>query len=148
MRGLAHLHVLVSNPDTDVAALDLVSGGRPTVEQPGLDVLDDTARRAYRSRISALDRELELSERADLREERDALAEQLAQATGRSGRARRTGGSAERARVTVRKAIISALARIAEHDPWLARHLHERVQTGHLCRYVTDPEHPVTWTLA
>jgi hypothetical protein len=39
----------------------------------------------HRSRISALDRELELSERADLREERDALAEQLAQATGLLG---------------------------------------------------------------
>jgi hypothetical protein len=147
MRGLEHLHVLLSNPGIDIPALHLAARGVP-VEQPGIEILDDTARRAYRTRIAELDRELELADDADLRRERNALLAQLAGATGLSGRERRTGGSSERARVAVRKAIISALARIAEQDPQLARHLHERVRTGHQCRYVPDAEHPLTWTLA
>jgi hypothetical protein len=146
MRGLEHLHALLSNPGTDIPALDLASVGTP-VEQPGIEVLDDTARRVYRARVEELDRELELADDVSLREERDALVAQLTGATGLAGRDRRTGGSSERARVAVRKAIIAALARIAEHDPQLARHLHERVHTGHQCRYVPDPDHPLTWTL-
>ncbi|HET7071089.1 MAG TPA: hypothetical protein VFI40_09705 [Nocardioides sp.] len=147
MRGLEHLHVLLSNPGIDIPALHLASRGVP-VEQPGIEMLDDTARRAYRTRLGELDRELELTDDADLRSERDALLAHLAGASGLSGRERRTGGSSERARVAVRKAIISALARIAEQDPQLARHLHERVRTGHRCRYVPDTEHPLTWKLA
>ena len=54
---------------------------------------------------------------------------------------------AERARVTVRKAIVAAMARIAETDPQLGRHLRNRVRTGLRCRYETDPDHPVRWIL-
>jgi hypothetical protein len=146
MRGLEHLRVLLRNPDTDVPALDLVGGG-VVVEQSGIAVLDETARRVYRARIVELDRELELGDDVDLRDEREALLAQLAGATGLAGRDRRTGGSSERARIAVRKAIISALARIAEQDPQLGRHLHDRVRTGHQCRYTSDPDHPITWTL-
>jgi tetratricopeptide (TPR) repeat protein len=145
MRGLEHLRVLLDNPGTDVSALDLVAGGGPVVEQPGIEVLDDTARRTYRARLAELDRELELSDRDDLREERDVIRAQLAGGTGLGGRDRRTGDHSERARVAVRKAIINALARIAEQDPALARHLHEHVRTGHQCRYSPDPDNPLTW---
>jgi hypothetical protein len=147
MRGLEHLHVLLSNPDADVPALDL-GGGGVVVEQPGIVVLDDAARRAYRARIAQLDDELESEDRGELREEREALLAQLAAATGLAGRPRRTGGSSERARVAVRKAITNALARIADEDPALARHLHDRIRTGHQCRYSPDPDHPIAWTLA
>ncbi len=146
LRGLEHLHVLLSNPDTDIAALDLAGGGI-AVEQPGIEVLDNTARRVYTSRVAAIDRELELTDDPELHEERVALLEQLGRATGLAGRERRTGGNSERARVAVRKAIISALARVAEQDPRLARHLHERARTGHQCRYMSDPDHPITWIL-
>jgi hypothetical protein len=110
-------------------------------------VLDDTARRAYRARVSALERELEHTDRADLRAEREALLAQLSGATGLSGRDRRTGSNDERARVAVRKSLIASLARIAEIDPWLGRHLHDRVRTGSRCRYTPDPDHPVIWVL-
>lgn len=146
LRGLEHLHVLLSSPDTDIPALDLIGGGAG-VQQPGIEVLDTTARRAYSARIAALDSELETSDDPELHREREALLAHLGRATGLAGRVRRTGGSSERARVAVRKAIISALARVAEQDPWLARHLHERVRTGHQCRYLSDPDHPITWIL-
>jgi hypothetical protein len=146
MRGLEHLHALLSNPDTDIAALDLVGGG-VVVEQPAIEILDEFARDAYRARITRLDDEIELTDSAELKEEREALLAQLGAARGLAGRERRTGGSSERARVAVRKAIIGALARVAEQDPGLARHLHERVRTGHHCRYTTDPDQPVAWVL-
>ena len=49
--------------------------------------------------------------------------------------------------MAVRKAIVAALARIAETDPWLGRHLNDRVRTGLECRYDSDPDHPVRWLL-
>jgi hypothetical protein len=145
MRGLVHLHTLLRQPDTDFPALGLVGGD--VVEQTGIDVLDDTSRRTLGARLSELDAELARSDRADLREERQAIAAYLAEGTGLGGRQRSTGSHAERARVAVRKAIVAALVKIAEADPWLGRHLNDRIQTGHECRYQSDLEHPVNWML-
>ncbi|HMR21865.1 MAG TPA: hypothetical protein PKE46_06990, partial [Micropruina sp.] len=144
MRGLAHLHVLLEHADRDVEALTLVGA---VVEQADLEVLDDESRRFLRARLARLDAELADGDRPELADERDAIASYLARGTGLGGRHRVTGSSAERARVAVRKAIVAALARIGETDPWLARHLHDRVHTGLVCRYVTDPDHPARWIL-
>lgn len=145
MRGLLHLHALLSRPDTDLSALALAGAGM--VEQAGLEVLDDESRRLLTSRLALLDAELAASEREDLREERRLVAAYLAGGTGLGGRDRATGSNAERARVAVRKAIVAALARIAESDPWLGRHLRDRVHTGSECRYESDPDHRVHWIL-
>ena len=136
MRGLLHLHRLLTEPDRDIPATALVGG--EVVEQPGLELLDDEARRAYRARLEELDPD---------DEERAWLLDQLGAATGLGGRRRTSGATEERARVAVRKAIVAALARIAETDPWLGRHLNDRVRTGLECRYESDPDHPVTWLL-
>jgi hypothetical protein len=145
MRGLTHLHALLGRPNTDIPALSLV--GSQVVEQAPLDVLDDESRRICASRISELDDELAHTDRPDLRDERDAIIAYLARGTALGGRNRTTGSHAERARVAVRKAIVAALARIAEADPWLGRHLHDRVHTGFDCRYQSDPDHPIRWIL-
>jgi len=112
-----------------------------------METLDEQARRAYRARLTDIDRELdEAAERADLgwtdrlQDGRRALLEQLHQVTGRGGSRRVTGASEERARVTVRKALIAALVWIAETDPWLGRHLRDHVATGVECSYVTAPD--------
>ena len=130
---------------TDHDALHLVAGG--TVQQSGIDVLDDESRRVLGARLRELDAELDECDRPALRQEREAIASYLAGGIGLAGRARTTGSDAERARVTVRKAIVAALARIAETDPQLGRHLRNRVRTGLRCRYETDPDHPVRWIL-
>ena len=145
MRGLLHLHTLLSRPDTDLPAVSLVGG--EVVEQAGLEVLDDESRRTLGARLSELDAELAHSDRPELRDERQAVASYLSGATGLGGRARTTGSHAERARVAARKAIVAALAKIAEADPWLGRHLRDRVRTGFECRYETDPDSPVRWIL-
>jgi hypothetical protein len=138
MRGLGHLHRLLSEPGRDVPAAALVGG--QVVDQTGLELLDAEAGRAYRARLEQLDPELDA-------EERGWLLDQLGAATGLAGRRRTSGSNDERARVAVRKAIVAALARIAETDPWLGRHLNERVRTGLECRYESDPERPVRWVL-
>jgi hypothetical protein len=109
--------------------------------------LDPDSRRILRGKLAELDAELERGERRDLRDERDTIATYLAKADGLGGRYRSTGSNAERARVAVRKSIVAALARIAEVDPWLGRHLHDRVRTGFECRYESDPDRAIRWVL-
>jgi len=79
--------------------------------------------------------------------EREALLRELAGATGLGGRARSMGGTAERARVAVRKAIAAALDRIDAGDPATARLLRRTMHTGGVCRYEQDPDTPVDWLL-
>src|SRR5690349_7706326 len=111
-RGFEHLHALLSRPGTDVAALDL-AGGAETVVQGGLgEVADAQALAAYRRRLADIDGELDDADAAGdqargelLTAERAALIAEVGAATGLGGRPRTTGSSAERARVTVRKAV-------------------------------------------
>jgi hypothetical protein len=84
---------------------------------------------------------------ARLRLEREALLAEVSAATGLGGRPRRFSSTQERARVAVRKAIASALARIEARDAALARLLRDTVHTGTACRYDPDPGRPVTWLL-
>jgi hypothetical protein len=153
-RGLEHLHALLTHPGTDLPALHL-AGGAETVDQAGLgSVIDDRALAAYRRRLAEIDTELdEADAQSDaprstaLAAERDALLQQVSAATGLGGRPRHTGSSAERARVTVRKAIATALDAIHAVDPVVARHLTTQVRTGLTCRYEPDPDAPVDWRL-
>lgn len=146
MRGLEHLHTLVRHADSEVPVLTL-AGADLAVEQSGLEVLDEESRRMLLGRLAELDAELDRHDDTALRREREAIADYLAGATGLGGRRRTTSSNDERARIAVRKAIVGALARIAEADPWLGRHLHDRVRTGRLCQYHSDPDHPVRWLL-
>jgi hypothetical protein len=145
MRGLHHLHVLLGSPDTDVPA-PILTGGE-VVAQRGLELIDEEGRRVLGARLAALDAELEVADLASLREERDAIAAYLAAGTGLAGRSRITGSHDERARVAVRKALVTAMARIAETDPWLGRLLRSRVRTGLHCRYESEPDRPIRWVL-
>lgn len=145
MRGLTHLHTLISQPDTDHPALALAGG--VLIEQGGIEVLDDESRRFLSARLSELETEIAFSDQPELREEHAAITSYLAGGSGLSGRRRTAGSSAERARVAVRKAVVVALAKIAETDPWLGRHLRDRIHTGFECRYESEPDHPIHWIL-
>jgi hypothetical protein len=153
-KGLRDLAILLARPGRAVPVLDLVqAAGGPPATAGGADlgpVLDDTARQAYRRRLSELDREIEEAESdADLgrlqhlRTERSLLADELAGALGLGGRARIAGDPTERARKAVTMRIRAAIGTIAAHDEPLARHLRNAVKTGRVCSY--DPEISVTW---
>lgn len=155
LRGFGYLRELLRRPGQPVAALDLAGAGAGTAVQSGLgDLLDAQAFKAYRQRLRDL--ELELAEAKDwsdigrldsLRAERNALLDELAQATGLGGRARTTGSSQERARVAVKKAISAATGRIATVDGPLGRHLQTRIHTGLSCSYEPDPGDDLDWVL-
>ncbi len=154
-KGLRDLHALVANPGRDIAALELLNpeGGAIVVASRrfGADaVLDDQAKEAYRTRLAALDHDIDRAlDRNDdtiaqhLDAERDALLAELKSATGVGGRNRRLGDDAERARKAVTGRIRDALRRLADRAPELADHLDASLVTGTNCRY--DPHDPVEW---
>ena len=156
-RGLHHLARLLANPGQEMHALDLAAGiRRPHSATTGAGpVLDTAAKAAYRARVTELREELDEAEafadtaRAErARAELDALTDALAAAAGLGGRDRRAADDAERARVSVTKAIRAALRRLAQHDPDLAEHLDRTVRTGTFCSYRPDPRMRAEWVPA
>jgi hypothetical protein len=73
------------------------------------------------------------------------LAYELSAAMGLGGRDRAAGSAVERARVSITKAVKTALARIRAHSPALAGHLDATIHTGTFCSYTPDPRAPITW---
>jgi len=158
VKGLHYIRYLLQRPGVEVEAADLAAAvaGHPgvTISQADTDVIDAEALRAYRSRLAEIDAELsEAQSWADeprsgrLRIEREALLEEIGAATGLGGRRRRFSSAGERARIAVRKAIVSALSRVEQHDSSLARQLRDSLRTGRACRYDPDPARPVAWIL-
>src|SRR4051812_32296740 len=80
--------------------------------------------------------------------ESDALVRELSAAVGLGGRDRDTGSSAERARVSVTRAIRTALGRIRGESADLGAHLEVTVRTGTFCSYVPDPRVPIEWVVS
>jgi hypothetical protein len=141
--GMDYLACLIDNAGTEISAVDLVSRhtvrGRTRADQP---LLDETAKAHYRRQIEALQQEAADAEAcADLeratraRAELNCFVEQLAEATGFAGRGRAFTDEAERARISVQKAIKRALAAIGQCDPELGDHLRRHVTTGARCTY-------------
>ena len=156
VRGLSHLHALLSSPGEDIHAADLVRPGAAAMvsSQVREALLDETAKRAYRARISTLQQQVAEAEadgdpdRAGVAQhELDTLLDELRRAVGLGGRDRSLPDDAERARVAVRKALTATLARLSEHDPTFAGHLQRSVRTGLRCSYQPDPVATVDWTL-
>lgn len=158
-KGFRYLRLLLARPGVPltapalVAAVNGTSGG--TVLQDGTgELLDRRALAEYRRRLSELDEMLDDARQASddhrleqIATERDFLIDEIASATGLGGRVRGSGGDAERARVAVRKAITTAIARIADVDPATGRLLTDMVRTGATCVYDSDPTRPVHWVL-
>jgi tetratricopeptide (TPR) repeat protein len=138
-KGLADLAVLLADPGREAHVLDLAGGaGAPAQGDLG-PVLDDQAREAYRQRSRELDEAIAEGDAAAA-DERDALLAELSSAFGLGGRARRTGGAAERARSAVTRRIRDAIGVIEEAHPELGRHLRASVRTGAFCSYQPETE--------
>ena len=72
---------------------------------------------------------------ARLAVEIDFLARELGAALGLAGRPRRTAGAAERARISVTRALRAAIRRVADVDSAAGEHLAAAVRTGTFCCY-------------
>ena len=170
VKGLHYLAYLLRSPGREFHVLDLAAAGqgaraggprmspardddlRPARPADTGPVLDEQAKTAYRARLRELEEELaEATSWADpvraakARQEMQFLADELAAAVGLRGRDRTAGSPAERARVSITKAVKIALSRIRVHSPALADHLDATVHTGTFCSYAPDPRVPITW---
>ena len=155
LKGYSYLRELLRRPGLPVAAIDLVTGGAGTVEQPGLgSLLDPSALESYRQRLKDLDADIaeagdwsDPARREALEAERNALVDELMTATGLGGRKRTVGSNRERARVAATKALTAAIDRITAVDEPIGRHLRRSIHTGSACTYQPDGEHRVDWIL-
>lgn len=171
-RGFVYLAALLGQPGQRIPAIELAAlAGDPDVRRltsgemradglhPGEggeagDLLDASARAAYRRRLGELGEEIEAARAfndagraAKLQEEVDFILQELASAVGLGGRARKAGSASERARLNVTRAIRSAIERIGTHHRPLARYLSTTIATGATCAYETEFRAPVAWVL-
>ncbi|MFI5607955.1 ATP-binding protein [Amycolatopsis sp. NPDC051903] len=156
-KGLRDLHFLLGRPGTEVPATTLLdpAAGPTTIaaaSYTGDPVLDDTAKAAYRHRLTELDSAIDHAttladdtRAAALDEERAALLTELRRSSGLAGRTRRLGDHSERARKAVTARIRDTLRKLAEQHPTLAAHLQETITTGSSCSYA--PQDSITWRL-
>jgi hypothetical protein len=160
VKGLRYLAFLLGAPGREVHALELAAavhgrdGRRVEASGQPIAVLDRHAKEAYRRRLQELEDELtqardwQDTERiARIEDEIDALTGELARAAGLGGRDRQLPSPAERARVSVTKAIRTAIKAIDKHHPDLGAHLTASVRTGRHCSYAPRGETPPRWTL-
>lgn len=167
-KGMRHLARLLEAPGREVHALDLARVGSAASDVGRSDdsslsavgsgdagpVLDAAAKAAYRERLDELRAELAEAEGwndpervARLQAETDALTHELTAALGLGGRDRSAVSAAERARISVTRAIRAALARIGEQSEPLSAHLVATIHTGTFCSYTPDPRAPISWQL-
>jgi tetratricopeptide (TPR) repeat protein len=171
-KGLQYVANLLRHPNHGFHVLELISvadtggsaaAGAGEIAEAGIrvsrlddagEVLDAAARRAYRDRVRDLRAEIEeamtfndRARAARLREELEAVAEELAKAAGLGQRNRRAATAAERARVNVTKQIKTVIDRIAAQAPALASDLRRGITTGRVCSYSPDPRAPIDWQL-
>jgi hypothetical protein len=145
--GIAHLAVLLNNPNRDIACLDLLAGFdtlthkrvTATSQQP---LLDRAAIQNYRERIAQLAAQIQdwtatgnHGKVAAAQHEHDWLRRELSAATAIGGTSRPFPDSAERARSAVGKAIRRVLTSIEDIDAQVAQHLRKTVRTGVTCSY-------------
>ena len=140
--------VLISQPRNEISSLDLM--GAVVAEADTGEVIDARARAEYETRIRELQEDLDEAEamndagHADsIRSELDALVSHLTRGIGLGGRARRAGGSAEKARSAVTWRVRSAIRRIEEALPAAGDHLDRFISTGRSCVY--DPPDATVW---
>ncbi|WP_369138339.1 transcriptional regulator [Modestobacter versicolor] len=158
LKGMHYLARLLAEPDREFHVLDLLGAEHGMPASAGRDdsgpVLDEQARAAYRRRLAEIDEDLAEAEalgdggRSDrARADRDYLVRELAGAFGLGGRRRALQSPSERARASVGRTLRYTVARIAEHHPALADHLHRTVRTGTYCSYRPDPGLQLRWEL-
>jgi hypothetical protein len=170
VKGLHYLAYLQRHPGRGFHVLDLAAAGQaagaggPRISLARADdlhqasfsgtgpILDQQARIAYRARLRELQEELtEATSWADpvraarARQEMKFLTDELSAAVGLGGRDRTAGSAAERARVSITKAVRTALTRIRAHSTAVADHLDATIHTGTFCSYTPDPRAPITW---
>jgi len=152
--GLRYLARLVEVPGREIHVLELARERSGASDPSELldqgdagELLDPEARESYRRRLEDLEATLEEAEsfgdaaRADkARQEIEFLSRELGRAVGLSGKTRRAGAAAERARSAVQRRLKHALERIGAHSEPLAKFLERSLRTGNYCVFIPVPD--------
>jgi len=152
-KGLTDLATLLAAPGKEVAAATLMQGIQLPKPTSGSDeILDERARNEYRTRLRAIEDDLEEAQSFNdlgriqrLEREHEAIFAELRAATGLGGRSRKLKDPSERARKAVTARIRESIRRIAEAHPAAGEHFAEAVRTGSFCCY--EPQNNVDWKL-
>ncbi len=156
LKGMRYIARLLADPGREHHVLDLVAaetGQAGSVPRSAFgdagELLDASAKEAYRRRLAEIDDDIEEAQAAGDAEreaqadaERDFLVRELTAAFGLGGRDRKAASTSERARAAVTRAVRQAMVRIAEHHPQLSEHLDHTIRTGTYCAYAPDPSGP------
>jgi hypothetical protein len=142
-RGMQLLAQLIERPQEEIHVLALASDdGTAVPESSAGELLDETARAAYKKRLAELDADLDDAKLASdagrlakYRREKEAILAELARAVGLGGRSRQAGSATERARINVQRRLKDAIARIREADTELGRFFEKAVRTGTYCTF-------------
>jgi hypothetical protein len=143
--GITYLAALVARGGEQIPSLELASGHALTLRGVAPEpVLDERAKAEYRRRIEELQNDIDVAEvDADLeraaraRIELDRYLGELTRATGLFGRTRTFDDDAERARVSVTKALNRALSQLERADASVAGEIRSRLVTGVRCTFLT-----------
>jgi hypothetical protein len=148
---MADVSTLLNHAERDVHVFDLVGGSGADRSDAG-ELIDATAKAAYRQRIEQLTDEIQTAEMsgkddraAALDRERVELINHLASALGLAGQPRVAASDVERARKAVGMRVRDALRRIDDELPELGRHLRSAIRTGTWCSY--RPDTRIHWDL-
>lgn len=162
-KGFAYISRLLKEPDQEIGASLLASGGigevtsMAEVAEAGLtvgstfdEVLTVEDENYLRTHIDFLRAERhktkDLERQSDIDREIEAVETHIAKTRGRGGRPRTFADNDERARASVKRAIDRALAELAVHLPALHEHLRDSIHTGRRVTYAPRP--PVHWDIA
>lgn len=147
-KGLNNIAMLLTQPEKEIHCADLM--GAAIIQEPGTEVIDNQARKAYEQKIKDLREELEeaedmndLEQASKLSEEYETLVAHLSKSLGLAGETRKMGSSVEKARSAVTLRIKSTIKKIDSVHPGLARHFLSAIKTGTFCSY--KPEKEIDW---
>ena len=108
-------------------------------------MLDANAKKAYRQRLLQLSEDLAqakergiVTQAAALEDEIEAITRELRRAVGLMGRNRVVGSAAERARISVTRAIRTAVDRVGDYNEEAKHFLLRTIRTGTFCCYLPD----------
>ena len=162
-KGLRYLAILVGAPGRDFFVMDLIdavdgadrseAATRRAIGDAGA-VTDAKAVGAYRDRLRDLASELEEARAWNdvgriqaLEAESESLTRELSTVLNVRGEIRGVASATERGRMSVTKAIRSAIDKIAEQAPDLGKRLRDDIRTGARCGYVPLGV-PLAWEVA
>lgn len=150
MKGFNDFAKLIRNPEQEIHCSELM--GNVTSDDGGIEAIDEKAKRKYHSKIIELQEELREAEemndigRSDLiNNELNQILDYISQSTGLRGRARKLADPSDRARAAVTLRIKSAIHKIENVHPSLAKHFQNNIKTGTFCIY--SPENYTQWEL-